>query len=63
MKRRNEPIDPQTLNVHKLVDKWVARSRWWSHDEKRIYLRLHTSRGVVEIYRSGRQWFVSRIAD
>lgn len=63
MKLRNAPIDPRSLNVRAVLDKWVARSRWWNNDEKRVYLRLDTSRGIIEVYRVGRQWYVSRIAD
>jgi hypothetical protein len=63
MKQRKQPVDPRSLDVRAVLDKWVARSRWWSEDERRIYVRLHTARGILEIYRTGRQWYMSRIAD
>jgi hypothetical protein len=63
MKQRSRPFDPTSVNIRAVLDKWVARSRWWSNDERRVYARLHTSRGIVEVYRSGQQWFMSRIAD
>jgi hypothetical protein len=63
MKRRNAPIDTQSLDKSVVLDKWVARSRWWSNDEKRLYLRLHTARGIIEVYKTDRQWYVSRVAD
>ncbi len=61
--RRNKPVDLRTFTIRAVLDKWVARSRWWSGDEKRVYFRLHTSRGIVEVYRSNRKWFISRTAD
>jgi hypothetical protein len=63
MKQRKAPLDLQSLDVRAVLDKWVARSRWWSKDEKRVYVRLHTAHGIIEVYRTGRQWYLSRIAD
>ncbi len=63
MKRQKEPVDIRTFNIRSVLDRWVARSRWWSNDERRVYLRLHTRRGIIEVYRSDGQWYVSRVAD
>lgn len=77
MKQRNEPAEVlihqrhlrqlrwrrKTFFVHAALETWVARSRWWDTDERRHYFRLQTNRGVLEVYRIGDQWFVSRIAD
>jgi hypothetical protein len=63
MKRQKGVIDLQKLEVHEVLDKWVARSRWWSKDERRVYFRLHTSRGIIEVYRRNSGWFISRVAD
>lgn len=51
------------VHVDAVLDRWVARSRWWSNDETRLYLRLHTDRGIMEVYRRGASWFMSRVAD
>ena len=63
MKSVKEPLDPSSLNVREIIDRWVARSRWWATDEKRSYFRLHTTRGIIEVYRCNKRWYVSRIAD
>jgi len=64
---RNRPVcfswRNRHIHVEAVLDRWIARSRWWSHDETRFYLRLHTSRGTMEVYRSGAAWYLSRIAD
>lgn len=64
---RNRPVSFSWRNRHVrvdgILDRWIARSRWWSDDETRVYLRLHTNRGAMEIYRSGASWFISRVAD
>jgi len=64
---RNRPLSLSWRNRHvhieAVLDRWVARSRWWGHDETRLYMRLHTNRGTMEVYRSGVSWFLSRIAD
>jgi hypothetical protein len=35
-----------------VVDFWILQSRWWGREEKRIYFRLETDGGVVEVYRT-----------
>jgi hypothetical protein len=65
--KNNRPLSLSWRNRHIKVDtvqdRWIARSRWWSRDETRLYLRLHTGHGIMEIYRSEASWFISRIAD
>lgn len=41
----------RTYRVRRLLDYWILQSRWWSREEKRVYFRLETDRGVVEVYR------------
>ena len=38
--------------VRRVVDFWILQSRWWGREEKRIYFRLETDGGVVEVYRT-----------
>lgn len=53
----------QRYNVEAVVDFWISQTRWWSREEKRTYLRLMTDRGMMEIYRNGVAWMLSRVAD
>jgi hypothetical protein len=53
----------QHYNVETVVDFWISQTKWWSHEEKRTYLRLMTDRGMLEIYRAGVAWMLSRLAD
>lgn len=79
MRRVNQPISVQTqssrpsriswagevLNVQKLIECWVHQTGWWKPEggERRVYYRLKTETGIVEVYRSGEGWTLSRIAD
>jgi hypothetical protein len=38
--------------VRRVLDFWILQSRWWGREEKRIYFRLETDGGVMEIYRT-----------
>ena len=44
--------DGRTYRVHRLLDYWILQTRWWGGEEKRIYYRLETHRGIVEVYRA-----------
>lgn len=49
--------------VEEVVDFWISQTRWWRGEEKRIYLRLATDGGMLEVYRSAATWILSRVAD
>jgi hypothetical protein len=49
--------------VEEVIDFWISQTRWWRDEEKRIYLRLLTDGGTLEVFRSGVDWTMSRIAD
>lgn len=49
--------------ILEVVDRWVVQGRWWSKEEKRIFYRVRTGDGVMEIYRSGKIWRLSKIID
>ena len=38
--------------VRRVLDFWILQSRWWGYEEKRIYFRLETDGGVLEVYRA-----------
>ena len=65
--QRNRPLHffwrRRHIHVITIQDYWLARSCWWHHDEARLYMRLDTSRGVLEIFRSQSSWFMSRVFD
>ena len=42
----------RTYRVRRLLDYWILQTRWWGREEKRIYFRLETNRGIVEVYRA-----------
>jgi hypothetical protein len=43
----------------------VLQSRWWTRDgpERRVYYRVDTDRGVVDIYQSDSRWTLARHLD
>lgn len=49
--------------TRQVVDFWIVQSRWWATEERRIYFRLWTDRGTIEVYRSGDSWVLSKILD
>lgn len=53
----------RVYHVLEMLEVWVYQSRWWSNEERRIYFRLWTSRGMLEIWRSGKKWILGRILD
>lgn len=77
MKRRSETVSvhtargwPATIRrgdrayrVLELLDVWVVQGRWWGEEEKRVFFRLRTDGGLLEVYRSGEHWVLSRIMD
>jgi hypothetical protein len=79
MKRTDTPVDVivqsarpiritwngKHLAVQEIIDFWVYQTRWWRPrgDERRVYYRLRTAEGTVELYRSDDEWVLSRIAD
>jgi hypothetical protein len=54
-----------TYRVESVIECWVLQSRWWTRDgpERRVYYRVDTDRGVVDIYRSNAQWTLARHLD
>ena len=51
------------MTVRQVSDWWVARERWWSREEERVYFRLVTDTGTVEVYRCGDKWTLARMFD
>lgn len=56
-------VDGRWYRVRRVLDGWVARSRWWAGDETRLYVRIETEEVVLEAYRTGREWRLARVLD
>lgn len=57
--------DGDLLHVEDLIKCWVYQTGWWNPEggERRVYYRLKTDAGVVDVYRSGAEWTLARILD
>lgn len=53
----------RTYHTRRLVDFWVVRSRWWAREEQRIYFRVWTDRGTLELSCSNGRWILSKMFD
>lgn len=50
--------------VARVDDVWVVRSRWWHHDEQRVYFALVTDTGRrLIIYRTREHWYLAEVQD
>ncbi|TDI74615.1 MAG: hypothetical protein E2O84_05575 [Bacteroidetes bacterium] len=49
--------------VQYLVDAWVVQGKWWAEEERRVYFRVHTTGGTLDIFRSGDDWILSKVQD
>ena len=54
-----------TLRVEDLIECWVHQTGWWKPKggERRVYYRLRTESGIIDVYRSGEEWTLSRVVD
>ncbi|PEN12651.1 hypothetical protein CRI94_14145 [Longibacter salinarum] len=54
-----------SYRVESLVECWVVETRWWADADfsRRVYYRLYTDRGVLEVFRSGERWILARVSD
>lgn len=51
------------LQVIERLDFWVVQTAWWAGEVKRVYLRLRTSGGVVDVYCEDGEWWLGRVMD
>jgi hypothetical protein len=49
--------------VIEVLDCWVSQGKWWSSEERRVYMRLLTDGGTLELFRRGNEWRLSRLFD
>lgn len=52
-----------TYRVREMLDVWVYQTRWWGEEERRVYFRLWTNRGVMEVWRNGKKWMLAKVLD
>jgi hypothetical protein len=52
-----------TLTVKRPIDFWIRQGHWWAEEQRRVYFRLITSAGVVEIYEAGGNWVLAKVSD
>lgn len=57
--------DGATYRVKSLVECWIVETQWWteSGETRRVYYRLYTDRGVLEVFEARTNWVLARIAD
>ena len=36
--------------VVRTLETWVIQGAWWQREERRLYARLQTDQGVIEVY-------------
>lgn len=52
------------MSVWRILDHWRYGGRWWLNEPPRDYYLLELETGhVIEVYRSGEAWVLSRIVD
>lgn len=52
------------VKVGRILDFWRDSSHWWLNEAPRDYYLLELETGnVVEVFRAGESWTLSRIAD
>lgn len=50
--------------VRRVLDSWRYGGRWWQGEAPRDYYLLELETGhVIEVFRSGERWTLSRISD
>lgn len=79
MKRIEEPVEVEdrkgwpmvirrgkkSYRVRKLIDLWVVQGRWWLDEEKRVYFRVLTDKGVMDVYQNleNKKWVMAKLGD
>ena len=52
--------------VTEVIDWWREPSDWWHGKAMRLFVRvnaMNSSMGTYELYRMGKEWFLSRVLD
>ncbi len=59
---------PRCLTLHgrrckvlDTIDYWVIQGQWWGRPERRVYFRVVTEGGVLDMYRSDGAWRLDRV--
>jgi len=52
--------------VDEVINWWREPSDWWNGKSMRLFVRVNarnSSMGTYELYRMGKEWFLSRVLD
>ena len=55
--------------IQSIDNKWIVQGKWWSKEEKRVYFRVHTQKGVAVIFQKqtalpqSKYWVLEEIFD
>ena len=77
MKRIGEEIEVRTVRdrpvafrwrrrhytVRETIDTWILQGKWWVREERRVYFKVLTDRGTMEIFHRDDRWWLSSIYD
>lgn len=55
--------DGRTYRVREMLDVWIYQTRWWGNEERRVYFRLWTDGGMLEVWRCGNTWMLGSLLD
>ena len=55
----------RTYRVQSVIECWIYQSRWWAQEGpiRRVYYRVDTNRGVLDLYRTDQGWTLDRVLD
>jgi len=53
----------RTYRVRSMIDYWMVQGKWWADEERRVYFRVSTTGGIMDVYRSGARWVLASIED
>lgn len=77
MKRRSEPVDVDVTKgwpvvirrngriyrVESMLDVWIVQGKWWSREERRVYFRVSTTHGIMDVYNADATWILASVED
>lgn len=77
MRRFNQPVEVltnqfwpaeirtggQAYRVHEILDHWIVQSRWLTGGKERIYYRIRTHRGTLDICNTEGRWVLCKVFD
>ncbi len=53
----------RVYRVRSMIDYWMVQGKWWADEERRVYFRVSTTGGIMDVYRSGARWVLASVED